>query len=108
MIWSTISDPLTWIALYLVFTISTSMIPSESDREPWGVIIAVFGAIGLLAFVLGWYPNITPETLANAAKVLNTLIFVFGTIVLVNGSLAVLLFLIEWGFGAMTQRKVRY
>lgn len=108
LIWSTISDPLTWIALYLVFTISTSMIPSESDREPWGVIIAIFAAIGVLALVLGWTPNITPDILDKAQKVLNTLIFVCGTIVVVNGSLALLLFLLEWGFGAMTQRKVRY
>lgn len=108
VIWSTITDPLTWVALYFVFSVSTSMIPSESDREPWGVIIAVFAAIGLLAYFLGWTPNITPDLLMRATQVLTTLVFVFGIIVVVNGSLALLLFLLEWGFGAMTQRKVRY
>ena len=107
-IWSTINDPLTWIALYFVFSVSTSMIPSESDREPWGVIIAIFAAIGALALILGWYPNITPELLARAQQVLTTLIFVFGIIVVVNGALAIVLFLLEWGFGAMTSRRVRY
>ncbi len=105
---ATISDPLTWVALYFVFSVSTSMIPSESDREPWGMIIAIFAGIGALALILGWTPNITPEILKFAQQVLTTLIFVFGIIVVVNGTLAILVFLLEWGFGAMTQRKVRY
>lgn len=103
-----IRDPLTWVALYFVFAVSTSMIPSESDREPWGVIIAIFAGIGLLALVLGWSPNITPELLQWGQQALNTLIFVFGIIVVVNGTLAILIFLFEWGFGTVTSRRVRY
>ncbi len=105
---STISDPLTWLALYVVFAVSTSMIPSESDREPWGVIIGIFAAIGGLALILGWTPNITPDLIELGQKILTTLIFVFGIIVVVNGSLAVLIFLLEWGFGTVTSRRVRY
>jgi hypothetical protein len=105
---STITDPLTWVALYFVFAVSTSMIPSESDREPWGPIILVFALIGAAAFILGWTPNITPELLANAQKVLNTLIFVFGIICLVNGALFLIILILEQGFGALTQRRVRY
>ncbi len=108
VVWSTINDPLTWVALYFVFAVSTSMIPSESDREPWGVIIGIFAAIGGLALILGWTPNLTPDLLDNAHRVLTTLIYVFGIIVAVNGALAVLIFLIEWGFGTVTQRRVRY
>lgn len=105
---STLSDPLTWVALYVVFAVSTSMIPSESDREPWGVIIAIFAGIGALALILGWTPNITPDVIEMAQQVLTTLIFVFGIIVVVNGALTLLIFLLEWGFGTVTQRKVRY
>lgn len=105
---ATISDPLTWVALYIVFAVSTSMIPSESDREPWGVIIAIFVGIGALALILGWTPNITPDLIARARQVLTTLIFVFGIIVTVNGILAVVIFLLEWGFGTVTSRRVRY
>lgn len=105
---STISDPLTWVALYFIFAVSTSMIPSESDREPWGIIIAIFAGIGALALILGWTPNLTPDLLAFLQTVLTTLIFVFGIIVVVNGALAILIGILEWGFGAMTQRKVRY
>lgn len=108
IVWATISDPLTWLALYFVFAVSTSMIPSESDREPWGIIIAIFAGVGVLALILGWTPNITPDLLERANQVLTTLTYVFGIIVAVNGILAVIIFLLEWGFGAMTQRKVRY
>lgn len=107
-IWASIGDPLTWLALYLVFAVSTSMIPSASDREPWGVIIAVFAGIGALALILGWVPTVSPEMLEWGQRVLYTLIFVFGIIVVVNGALALVIFIFEWIFGAMTQRRVRY
>jgi hypothetical protein len=105
---ATFGDPLTWVALYVVFAVSTSMIPSESDREPWGVIIAIFAGIGALALILGWTPNITPDLIDLGQNILNTLIFVFGIIVVVNGALAILIFLLEWGFGTVTSRRVRY
>lgn len=105
---STITDPLTWLALYLVFAVSTSMIPSESDREPWRVIIIGFITIGGLAVILGWVPTFSPQTIALGRNVLNALVIVLGAIVFVNGSLALVIWLLEWGFGAMTQRRVRY
>jgi hypothetical protein len=107
-IWSTIGDPLTWLALYLVFAVSTSMIPSESDREPWGVMIGIFAAVGALALVLGWVPTFSPEVIEFGQRALYTLIFVFGVIVVVNSALALLVFSFEWLFGTMTQRRVRY
>lgn len=107
-VWASIGDPLTWLALYLVFAVSTSMIPSASDREPWGVIIGVFLGVGALALILGWAPRFSPEAIAFGQTVLYTLIFVFGVIVTVNGALALVIFIFEWVFGAMTQRRVRY
>jgi hypothetical protein len=104
----TLGDPLTWLALYLVFAVSTSMIPSESDREPWGVIILFFAAVTLGALFFGWTPSFSPEVIGGARQVLDALTFAFGLIAIVNGSLAVLIALIEWAFGHMTQRRVRY
>ncbi|MBI4675822.1 MAG: hypothetical protein HY741_29635 [Chloroflexi bacterium] len=107
-IWAALGDPLTWLALYFVFAVSTSMIPSESDREPWGVIIGIFAAIGALALILGWAPTVSPEMLEFGQRVLYTLIFVFGIIVVVNSALAIVIFVFEWLLGVMTQRRVRY
>lgn len=107
-VWASIGDPLTWLALYLVFAVSTSMIPSASDREPWGIIIGIFAGAGALALILGWVPRFSPEVIEFGQTLLYTLIFVFGVIVVVNGALALVIFIFEWLFGAMTQRKVRY
>lgn len=107
-IWAQLRDPLTWVVLYLVFAVSTSMIPSASDREPWGVIIAIFAGVGALALILGWVPRVSPEMLEFGQQFLYTLIFLFGIIVIVNGALALVIFIFEWVLGAMTQRRVRY
>jgi len=107
-LWASVGDPLTWLALYLVFAVSTSMIPSASDREPWGISIAILGGVGAFALILGWAPSLSPEMIEWGRRILYTLIFVLSVIVVVNGALAGAIFIFEWLFGAMTQRKVRY
>jgi hypothetical protein len=105
---STANDPLTWLDLYLIFAVSTAMIPSESDREPWGGVLAIFGLIGALAIVLGWLPRIPTGILNGARQVLDGLTFAFGVSVVVNGTIAFVLWLVEWTIGSVTRRRVRY
>ncbi len=105
---STANDWLTWLDLYLIFAVSTAMIPSESDREPWGGVLAVFGVVGAVAIVLGWIPRIPPNVLNGARMVLDGLTFAFAVSVVVNGAVALLLWLVEFTIGAVTRRKVRY
>ncbi len=105
---STANDWLTWLDLYLIFAVSTAMIPSESDREPWGMLIAVFGVVGGVAILLGWTPRIPPDVIDLARRVLQALTFVFGVSVVVNGTVAVFIGIIEWTVMSMTRRKVRY
>lgn len=105
---STANDWLTWLDLYLIFAVSTAMIPSESDREPWGMLIAVFGVVGGLAILLGWTPRIPPDVIDVARRVLQALTFVFGVSVVVNGTVALLIGLVELTVTTMTRRKVRY
>jgi hypothetical protein len=105
---STANDWLTWLDLYLIFAVSTAMIPSESDREPWGPLIAVFGIVGGLAILLGWTPRIPPDVIDLARRVLNALTFAFGVSVVVNGTVAFAILIIEWTVTSVTRRKVRY
>ncbi len=105
---STANDWLTWLDLYLIFAVSTAMIPSESDREPWGMLIAVFGVVGGVAILLGWTPRIPPDVIDLARRVLQALTFVFGVSVVVNGTVALFIGIIEWTVTSMTRRKVRY
>ncbi len=102
------NDWLTWFDLYLVFAVSTAMIPSESDREPWGALIVTFGVIGALSILFGWAPRIPGELFSFAHNALNALTFAFGVSVVVNGVVAFVLWILEWTIGSVTQRRVRY
>ncbi len=105
---ATAGDWLTWVDLYLIFAVSTAMIPSESDREPWGQVLIVFGVIAVIAFFLKWIPPITPEMVHWGETILNGLTFAFGVSVLVNGTVAIFIWIVEWLVASFTQRKVRY
>lgn len=104
----TANDPLTWLDLYLIFAVSTAMIPSESDREPWGPLIVFFGVAGGLAILLGWTPHIPPDIIDMARRVLQALTFAFAVSVVVNGAVAVIIWIAEWTVTSVTRRKVRY
>jgi hypothetical protein len=104
----TANDPMTWLDLYLIFAVSTAMIPSESDREPWGPLIVFFGVIGGLAILLGWTPRIPPDIIDIARRVLQALTFAFGVSVVVNGVVAIVIWVAEWTVTSVTRRKVRY
>ncbi|HEY6041514.1 MAG TPA: hypothetical protein VIX58_05240 [Anaerolineae bacterium] len=97
-----------WVYLYLVFAVSTSMIPSESDREPWGLLILFFCGIALAAWLLGWLPRVTPEMIKLSNQVLDTLNLALGVSVAVNGVVAFVLWILEVTVGSVTQRRVRY
>ena len=104
----TANDPLTWLDLYLIFAVSTAMIPSESDREPWGPLLVFFGVIGGMAILLGWTPRIPPDVIDIARRVLDALTFAFGVSVVVNGTVAFAIWVVEWTVTSVTRRKVRY
>lgn len=104
----TINDPLTWLDLYLIFAVSTAMIPSESDREPWGPVLVFFGVIGGLTILLGWTPRIPPDVIDLARRALQALTFAFAVSVAVNGAVAVAIWIVEFTVSSVTRRKVRY
>ncbi len=105
---ATANDWLTWFDLYLIFAVSTAMIPSESDREPWGQLVAFFGVVGVLAVLLGWTPQIPPDAINYGRMALNALTVAFGISVVINGALAFVIWILEWTLASITQRRVRY
>ena len=54
-----------WIWIYVIFTISNTMFPSESDRQAWWPVVALLGAMALLGYTFGLLEEI-PAVLANA------------------------------------------
>ncbi len=105
---STAGDPLTWLDIYLVFAVSTAMIPSESDREPWGGLLVICGAVAMVSILLGWTPRIPPDLITWGRRVLDGLTFAFGVSVVVNSAVALVIWIVEWTVGNVTQRRVRY
>ncbi|MDE3089272.1 MAG: hypothetical protein KGJ80_07790, partial [Chloroflexota bacterium] len=72
------SDWTTWLDLYLIFAVSTAMIPSESDREPWGPVITIFGVGVAILFLLGWTPRVPQDFVTLARQLLDALTFALG------------------------------
>jgi hypothetical protein len=72
--WSALShlpdQPDFWLWFYLVFAISSTMLPSASDRRAWIPITIPVAVLALLALVAG----AGPWMLANLAPGLNTLV----------------------------------
>ncbi len=105
---STSSDPLTWLDLYLIFAVSTAMIPSESDREPFGAVLVAAGVVVVLALVLGGVPRLPTDALNWGTQALQALTFAFGVSVVVNGLVAFVIWIVEWTVSSVTRRRVKY
>lgn len=97
-----------WLDLYLIFAVSTAMIPSESDRAPWGPVLigTVFGIAAL--FLLGWTPRVPPDIIMLSQRVLNALTFALGIAVIVNGIVAIALWILERMIERVSGRRVEY
>jgi uncharacterized membrane protein YedE/YeeE len=101
-------DWTTWLDLYLIFAVSTAMIPSESDREPWGPVITFFGLGVAVLFVLGWTPRIPPDLVTQARNWLDALTFALGLAVIVNGAIAVVVWILEQTIQRLSGKRVEY
>ncbi len=98
----------TWLALYLIFAVSTAMIPSESDREPWGPVVTVFGlGVGIL-FLMGWAPRVPPDFVQAARQLVDALTFALGVAVIVNGSVGCVLWVAEVTALRISGTRIRY
>lgn len=101
-------DWTTWIVMYLIFAVSTAMIPSESDREPWGPVITLFGLLVALLFLLGWTPRVPADTVLLARQLLDALTIALGIAVIVNGAIAVVLWMLERTVERFSGKRIEY
>lgn len=102
------NDWTTWLDLYLIFAVSTAMIPSKSDREPWGPVITSLVLVFAVLLVLGWTPRIPSDWMTFARNWLDALTFALGLAVIVNGVIAILLWILEQAIGHLNDRRVEY
>lgn len=101
-------DWTTWLDVYLIFAVSTAMIPSEADRAPWGPVLAVFGIVAAFLFVMGWTPTIPPTWMLLARHGLDALTFALGLAVVINGTVAIGVGLLEAMLGGVRGKRVAY
>ncbi len=101
-------DWTTWLDVYLIFAVSTAMIPSESDREPWGPVVTVLGSLVAVLLLMGWTPRMPGEWVLPARRFLDALIFALGIAVIVNGAVAILLWLVELVVAQFRRHRVAY
>jgi len=103
-----INDWTTWLDLYLIFAVSTAMIPSESDREPWGPVITFFGVGMAILFLLGWTPRVPQDFVTLARQLLDSLTFALGVAVIVNGVIGIIIWILEQTVSRISGRRVDY
>jgi hypothetical protein len=102
------NDWTTWLDLYLIFAVSTAMIPSESDREPWGPALGIFGIGVAVLLIFGWTPRVPPDMVQLARNLLDALTSALGIVVLVNGVIAVVLLILERTVERISGKRVEY
>ena len=101
-------DWTTWLDLYLIFAVSTAMIPSESDREPWLPVISFFGLGVAVLFIMGWTPRVPSDVVLQARQLLDALTFALGVAAAVNAMVAVVLWILERTVERVSGKRVEY
>lgn len=103
-----INDWLTWLDLYLIFAVSTAMIPSDSDREPWGPVVTVLGLAVAILFLMGWTPRVPGDWVILARQLVDGLTFALGIAVFVNGAIAGVVWVLERTLMQMSGKRILY
>ena len=105
---ASLTNPLAIIALYLVFTVSNTMLPSKEDRRPWVLAIMVPGFI--VAVLHLW--RVGPELPGNFEMMLlsagSRVIAVLAMTVVLDVALVIFIGLAERLVGSLKGKKVEY
>nr|MBC7244933.1 hypothetical protein [Chloroflexota bacterium] len=99
-------DALLW--LYLIFSISNAMMPSESDRQAWLSVLLFLGLVAASVYVSGVTVRV-PEALKHWVLTgVTYLAFAFGLALAVDIPVACVLLLVEEVGEAILHRRVEY
>jgi len=97
-----------WLWLYLVFSISNAMLPSESDREPWRPVLIFLALAGLGLYWSGWASDILGRAAQWLLGRIRYLVYTLGFIAAVDVLFAPAILLLEKALSAATGRRVKY
>ncbi len=96
------------LGLYLIFAVSNAMWPSESDRQPWGLVL-LFLALGAgIFYVAGLVPQLAAGLGQWLLTAVSYLAFAFALAVSVDIPFALLILLLEKAGERALGRHVEY
>lgn len=97
-----------WLWLYLVFTVSNSMLPSASDRRAWPLVLFLIAALGGVLFYAG-FGSVLMQTVAGPLDAaVRALAAAFTITVGLDLFFAPIIWLVERGIMRVTGMKVEY
>ncbi len=99
-------DALLW--LYLLFSISNAMLPSESDRQPWLSALLFLGVVAAIVYISGVSVRIPVQVKEWVLTGATYLAFAFGVVLAVDIPVVLLLMVVEKLGGALLGRRVQY
>jgi len=107
-LWSYVHAPDFWLWLYLIFSISNAMLPSETDRRPWRTVLLFLTLIALPFCLTGRICQI-PEAVTDwFLAAVSYLAYVCGLTVAVDAIFMVIIAAAEAVTVRLMGKKVRY
>ena len=97
-----------WLWAYLVFSVSNTMLPSESDRQAWGPLILLLLAVGLTVWALGPDPSLLTRLAFTLMTPLRWLAAICTLTIALDIPFALLIALAEKALERIRQQKVEY
>jgi hypothetical protein len=97
-----------WIWLYIIFSISNTMFPSESDRGAWWPVVATLGGIAALGYALGVIESIPPDITQAVLDLIGYLANAFALTVMANLVFVVVIAVLEMLVGALKGSQIEY
>jgi hypothetical protein len=97
-----------WLLLYLIFSISNGMLPSESDRQAWRPVAIWLGAAALLLYVSGVVTSLPDSIDLGIAAGVRWIVRAFMLSIAVDVGFLPIIFVIEWMLERLTRQRVQY
>ncbi len=107
-LWSYFSVPNFWLWVYLIFSISNAMLPSETDRQAWFSLALYCGVAVVILYGLGIVRQVPPQISAWFLSGLSLLSFAFLVTIVVDGAFVVAILLVERAVMLITGKRVEY
>ena len=97
-----------WLWVYLVFSVSNSMMPSESDRRGWLEVAIYIGILAAIVFLLVGIPRIPEGAVVWAQRALDYLTFAFALTLIVDVIMGVVIWLLLLIIGFFTHQRIDF